>query len=218
MSATQGVLTGTFSPRMVAIGGAAGAIPGGTSLRSAVAMGAGVNTAVEAGSQIAHHDLDVSNLVLNAAIGGLSGGVAHGVSVRINGARATVEVPTAPTAPSRARFVVDPHGVVTDLGPQNIPGRTVIMGEDMGRVRGAAGALGGEVYEPPHFDRRSVQLAHNRYWINEQMNQGNRLVDIGPAAGRANYPGPTSEFYKLELDAVGGRNYPYYERQWWPGG
>lgn len=29
---------------------------------------------------------------------------------------------------------------------------------------------------------------------------------------RANYPGPTSPYYKMELEQIRQRNYPYYER------
>jgi hypothetical protein len=211
-SATAGVVTGTFSPRMVAVGGAVGAIPGGTSLKSAIAIGAGIGGAVEAGNQVITGDFDLSNLVLNTVVGGVTGGVAHGVGARISGARTSVELPAPPTAPpSGARFVVDPAGVVTDLGPR--PGPLVVMGEDMAnRVRPMGTSIHAEWYDPPPFSNDAQSLAHNRYWINEQMNQGKTLIDIGPAYGRPGYPGPSSPWYKMELDEVARRHYPYYER------
>jgi hypothetical protein len=106
---------------------------------------------------------------------------------------------------------VDPAGVVTDLGPR--PGPLVVMGEDMAnRVRPMGTSIRAEWYDPPPFSNDAQSLAHNRYWINEQMNQGKTLIDIGPAYGRPGYPGPSSPWYKMELDEVARRHYPYYER------
>jgi len=215
-SAAGGVVTGTFDPRMVAAGGVVGAIPGGNSLRGAVAFGAGSSAALEGYSQIRSGDLDLSNLVVNTAIGAGAGGATRGVQVRINGARSAIDAPAAPTT-GGARFIVDPGGVVTDLGPQNIPGPRVVIGESMNRVRGAADEIGADVYRPPHFDNDTVSMAHNRYWINEQMNQGNTIVDIGPAPGRANYPEPTSPWYQMERDELQRRDHRYYEQMEWDG-
>jgi hypothetical protein len=60
------------------------------------------------------------------------------------------------------------------------------------------------------FDNDTQSLAHNRYWVNEMMNQGRGIVDIGAAPGRAAFPGPTSRWYAMELDQVAERSYPYY--------
>ena len=122
--AATGVLTGTFSPRMVALGGAVGAIPGGNSYRSAIAFGAGTGSIGEAGAQAVRGEgFDVGNILLAGGLGGLFGGAARGVHVRINGARGQLDMPAPPTR-SEARFEVGPQGVVTDLGAP----RTVISG------------------------------------------------------------------------------------------
>ena len=34
------------------------------------------------------------------------------------------------------------------------------------------------------------------------MAQGRRVIDIGPAAGRLGFPGPTSDAYSLELQLL----------------
>lgn len=56
---------------------------------------------------------------------------------------------------------------------------------------------------------------HNRYWINEMMNQGRGVVDIGAAPGRANFPAATSPWYAMEQDQVAQRAYQYYMRYSW---
>lgn len=48
------------------------------------------------------------------------------------------------------------------------------------------------------------------------MNQGNTIVDIGPAPG-ANYPEPTSPWYQMERDALYPRDHRYYEQMGWDG-
>jgi hypothetical protein len=53
-------------------------------------------------------------------------------------------------------------------------------------------------------------MAHNRYWMNEQMNQGRGIIDVGAAPGRANYPNPTSPWFQMEGDQITQRGYPWY--------
>ena len=55
-------------------------------------------------------------------------------------------------------------------------------------------------------------MAHNRVWINEQMNQGRGIIDVGPAPGRANFPEPTSPWYAMERDQIAQRDYPWYQK------
>ena len=60
-------------------------------------------------------------------------------------------------------------------------------------------------------------------FIEEKMNQGFTVIDIGPAPGRANYPLPTSNFYLAEKIHVMFRNghilpyehlrFDWYDRQ-----
>ena len=115
-----------------------------------------------------------------------------------------------------SRFAVDSSGVATDLGPRVSADRPVVLGESMaGRVIPAAQKLGADWYQPPTFANDAQSLAHNRYWVNEMMNQGRGIIDIGAAPGRANFPGPTSPWFAMELDQVAQRSYPYYMQFPW---
>jgi RHS repeat-associated protein len=110
-----------------------------------------------------------------------------------------------------ARFVVDSRGTATDLGPRMSPDRPVVIGEDMaGRVRPAAADFAADAYRPPVLWSDRASMAHNRYWVNEQMNQGRGVIDVGPAPGRTNFPEPTSPWYIMEREQIAQRNYPYY--------
>lgn len=42
------------------------------------------------------------------------------------------------------------------------------------------------------------------------MDEGYQIYDIGPAKGYANYPNPTSPFYKMELSEIAYRAYARY--------
>jgi hypothetical protein len=53
-------------------------------------------------------------------------------------------------------------------------------------------------------------MAHNRYWVNEMMNQGRGVIDIGSAAGRANFPEVTSPWFSMERAQVMQRGYSWY--------
>lgn len=44
------------------------------------------------------------------------------------------------------------------------------------------------------------------------MDEGYRILDLGPAPGRANYPGATSPYYRMELNEIRSRQYPGYEK------
>jgi RHS repeat-associated protein len=115
-----------------------------------------------------------------------------------------------------ARFVVDAQGSVTDLGVRVSADRPVVIGEAMqARVIPAAQKLGADWYQPPAFANDAQSLAHNRYWINEMMNQGRGIVDIGAAPGRANFPAATSPWYAMEQDQVAQRAYQYYMQYSW---
>lgn len=136
MSAAAGVATGTFDPKMVAAGGALGVLPGGSSYRTAIAFNAGYSGALEGGLQAVRGDFDAGNLVLATALGGATGGAAHGLNVRIQGARATVEAPAPATAPPRSGAA---------------EGATVAeptAGQTVYRVYGGDSAAGGASWSP----------------------------------------------------------------------
>lgn len=94
----------------------------------------------------------------------------------------------------------------------------MVIGEAMqARVIPAAQKLGTDWYQPPAFANDAQSLAHNRYWINEMMNQGRGIIDIGAAPGRANFPAAMSPWYAMEQDQVAQRAYRYYmwySRDW----
>ncbi|MGH2358836.1 MAG: RHS repeat-associated core domain-containing protein, partial [Candidatus Limnocylindria bacterium] len=119
--------------------------------------------------------------------------------------------PQAAPNTAGARFVAGSDGVITDLGPRVAPGRPVVIGENMpGRVMPDAQRMGADFYSPPRIDNPAQSMAHNRYWINEQMNQGRGMIDVGPAPGRAGFPEPTSPWYAMERAQIAERGYPWY--------
>ena len=215
MSAVPAVLTGTLDPTSVAVAGVLGFVPGGNSYRAAIAYNAAASAGTEGVRQGLRGDFDLNNLVVETALGGAGGAVSRGINLRMQGAPAAhVAPPTAPVSPvpQTARFVVDSAGEVTDLGPRVATHqRPIVIGEAMrDRVIPAAQRTSADWYDPPTFESTSQMMAHNRYWINEQMNQGRGIIDVGPAPGRANYPEPTSDFYAMERDEIAARGYSWY--------
>ena len=88
----------------------------------------------------------------------------------------------------------------------------IVIGEGMAdRVIPTAQARGASWYNPTKTPPEKW-MENNRRWINEKMDQGCRILDCGPAPGRANYPNPTSPYYKTELEQINQRGYQNYER------
>jgi RHS repeat-associated protein len=86
--------------------------------------------------------------------------------------------------------------------------RSIVIGEDMqGRVIPTAERIGADYYDPPEAPP-SEWMENNRQWINDRMDEVCTIYDCGPAPGRANYPGPTSEYYQMELNEIAKRGYP----------
>ncbi|HVM07699.1 MAG TPA: DUF6531 domain-containing protein [Acidimicrobiales bacterium] len=210
-TALSAAFTGSVSPREVMISAATGLVPGGSSYRSAMAISAGVNMGVEGARQGFRGDFDPRAIAFQGGLGGTTGAASRYVSVRIDGVRARVATDPTPVSYGQARFVVDSQGTVTDLGPRVATGRPIVIGEDMrNRVIPAAERMGADYYAPPQFRTDGQSMAHNRYWINEQMNQGRGIIDVGPAPGRAQYPEPTSPYYQMERDEMMARSYSNY--------
>lgn len=110
-------------------------------------------------------------------------------------------------APSQLQ-VVSGHCVAANAGE-----RSVAIGEDMtNRVEPFAKKIGADTYKADPSAPRERWMENNRSWIRKQVDDGCTIYDCGPAPGRANYPGPTSPYYKMELDEL--RNYPNYIRVW----
>ncbi len=86
--------------------------------------------------------------------------------------------------------------------------KKIVIGEDMaGRVIPEAKRLGADYYDPPKAPPEQW-MENNRKWINDRMDEGCTIINCGPAPGRANYPNPTSDYYKMELDEIARRGYP----------
>jgi len=91
--------------------------------------------------------------------------------------------------------------------------RSVAIGEDMtNRVEPFAKRIGADTYKADPSAPRETWMENNRAWIRKQMEDGCTVYDCGPAPGRANFPGPTSPYYRMELEEL--RNYPNYIRVW----
>ena len=106
------------------------------------------------------------------------------------------------------RLVVVATGVAANGGR-----RSVAIGEDMtNRVEPFAKKIGADTYKADPTAPREMWMKNNRDWIRKQMDDGCTIYDCGPAPGRSNFPSPTSPYYKMELDEIGLRNYPYYFR------
>lgn len=87
-------------------------------------------------------------------------------------------------------------------------GKAIVLGEDMeGRVIPTAKRLGADYYKPPKAPPEQW-MDNNRRWINERMDEGCTIFDCGAAPGRANYPEPTSPYYKMEQEEIAKRGYP----------
>jgi RHS repeat-associated protein len=88
--------------------------------------------------------------------------------------------------------------------------RTVVIGENMdGRVIPEANKRGADYYHPPDAPPEQW-MENNEKWINDVMDEGCIIVDCGPAPGRANFPDPTSPYYKMEREQIEKRGYPHY--------
>jgi hypothetical protein len=84
----------------------------------------------------------------------------------------------------------------------------IVIGEGMGdRVIPTAKSRGATWYDPPKAPPEQW-MGNNQKWINKKMDDGCRILDCGAAPGRANYPGATSPYYKMELDQIKTRKYP----------
>ncbi|GIV17359.1 MAG: hypothetical protein KatS3mg022_2794 [Armatimonadota bacterium] len=54
--------------------------------------------------------------------------------------------------------------------------------------------------------------ALNRRWIEQMMQQGRRIIDIGPDFAEKRIRGIRSPFYELERRALRERGYPFYSK------
>ena len=89
---------------------------------------------------------------------------------------------------------------------------SIVIEEDMlDRVGPAAEKLGAEIYKPVEASE-SQWLGNNKNWINDKMDAGYKIYDVGPAPGRAMYPEATSKFYRMEIEEIANRGYTNYKK------
>jgi hypothetical protein len=58
------------------------------------------------------------------------------------------------------------------------------------------------------------KLTLNRAWINERMDEGYTIIDLGPSPTYPNYPYITTDFYAIELAELAARNYAGWVPMW----
>ena len=147
-----------------------------------------------------------------------SAATAAGSETRVRASGFVVEVPVGPpehiSAGQRLGEAADRVVTVVATGvAANAGERSVAIGEDMtNRVEPFAKRIGADTYKADPSAPRETWMENNRAWIRKQMEDGCTVYDCGPAPGRANFPGPTSPYYKMELEEL--RNYPNYIRVW----
>ena len=93
-----------------------------------------------------------------------------------------------------------------------IKGRTVVIGEDMGRVIPFAKQNGYEYFRS--ISHPSAWMKENRVWINTRMNEGYTIVDLGPSPAKPNYPYISSPYYGMEQAEMAGRGYSNWLPIW----
>ena len=121
--ARSGIATGTFNPRLVALSGAIGAIPGGNTLRGAMMLGAATGAGeTVAGSLINGQGFpSPQQLLLGTVAGTAGGGLGYGASQGLARLRtgsgavtpnATAALDHSPTPPVLPEFDGTTHGVL----------------------------------------------------------------------------------------------------------
>lgn len=104
-------------------------------------------------------------------------------------------------------------GASTEMSAAETAPKTIAIGEDMtNRVEPFAQRVGADTYKADPTAPPDQWMSNNRQWINDRMDEGCRILDCGPAPGRTNYPGPTSEYYQMELNEIDKRGYTNYFR------
>jgi RHS repeat-associated protein len=133
-------------------------------------------------------------------------------------------------APNPHTYVTNPNALADPLGlgPCSViaglirssasPNKVVVIGRTMTRVKAAVKALQDEginakwyqAWKNDPFDP-DLAMSRNTRWINDKMDQGYTIVDIGPDLSRSDPVGP---FYGMESKAVSGAGYPTIPMSW----
>ena len=82
----------------------------------------------------------------------------------------------------------------------------VVIGENMKRVKQYAKDIGGHAYRPWKNDPFDfdVAMTRNKRWINDMMNEGREIIDIGPDFARRRIGVLPSDFYNMERSQLKG--------------
>ena len=82
----------------------------------------------------------------------------------------------------------------------------IVIGENMKRVRQYADEIGGHAYRPWKNDPFDYDLAmkRNKRWINDMMDEGREIIDIGPDFARRRAGVAPSAFYNMERSQLKG--------------
>jgi len=129
---------------------------------------------------------------------------------RVNLSETSAETATTGDAPTNIDLTITP-----DSGSDSAGSKHVVVGENMDRVSSVADKYGYQTI--PRFSEgltKQQRLLLNRAWINEVMNKGYIVVDIGPAKYYPNYPYISSEYYAVEEAELAGRNYSRWVQMW----
>jgi len=203
-----GLATGTFNPRMVALGGVMGAIPGGSTLGGAVVIGA----ASGAGETVAGSLLNgegfpsPAQLVMGTATGGAFGGGGHALqNVLPNGSTATSpHLPDYDGATTQGVLVTN-EGASYPLssgGPTpypNYPAGSHVEGHAAITIRETS-STGGTVYH--NNPSGTCNFCHNM--VPTLLPEGANLNVVPPANAAA----PNQYWHDQPTSYVGNANEP----------
>ena len=85
----------------------------------------------------------------------------------------------------------------------------IVIGENMGMVMDHADNIGADYYGGlGRSGTEGEYLVDNIAFINEKMDQGYTIIDIGPSPNYDNYPNITSIYYATEITHIANRNGP----------
>lgn len=84
----------------------------------------------------------------------------------------------------------------------------VVIGENTERVAKYANSIGADYLKVADDLLDDDMMMINRKWINDAMNDGRIIIDIGPDFARRTNTGVISEFYEMERKLT--KDYTYY--------
>jgi len=143
-------------------------------------------------------EFSVKSVLIDAAFGGLTGGLAAPRAAAGIGAGVTraYSVASGVSATSVVSQTIAPSGEVAIAVAAKSQAKRIVIGENMERVRATAQRLSAETFE-------GLGLESNRAWIRLKRAQGYDVYDIGPDFARRSQRveqgiRPDSAFYNME--------------------